>query len=691
MKNLTKNLVALLKGFVFLTDSNSDNSQLAMTAQANIMKYGYMLDQNALATLSKSSREDIILFYNQVSNFLKEQLGGGHNYKPLYKNFPTEVMNLSDSQLFWNQIIHYMSNGAWEPSTVEMERPVAFENIKYNMLTVCDENKFMSIFTELCSLNTSLTVVDKDILEWFFVEYGSKLNEYLPTTIPFKETLCTLATWNLSVPVKSVTDVLRICVFMSGGDIMLPKVPNKFYKPNRWSSYRVENPEREKFRFKKFSRTERRYIMSLFENSNLDIREMKPRRERFLKLAYVLHTGEYQKTFPKTYEAFNTLRNTIVKSWYSEVESSFKISFEKGLSKLSERPGEFARRLDNLIRNNEKDYKLIIDTFAHSTMNVSNKVLFEVYTHFEGRSEKKTNRSIMIKGARKRTTLPDLPAIPTRIIGDIQNTVWNTLRNKFSSLPSLGNIYIDPMLKKIPLPTNMRSLNPSLKPIIRGQRIPFNNPDAKVVRAFLHFNKNNTNCTIDLSSVFVGESNAILDWSHPSIKKQCALHSGDSWVKTGACAEYIDIDIEKSIKNGYKYVLIQLHNYSKTPQLVENNYFGIMYREFPEANKLWLPETIDNCFTVKVENIVNCCIIDLQKREFIMVDEDTESGWLNNASILDFSKVENYTSEPEVSVYTLLELHTSRGTQTMNPDEADTKFMFDDFCTSYEKIAGLML
>jgi len=615
MKNLSRNLVALLKGFVFLNDSDADNRQLAMTLQANIMKYGYMLDQNALNTLSRSSKQDIISFYNEVTNFLKDQLGGGSHYKPLYKNFPTEVMNLSDSELFWNQIIHYMSNGTWEPSTVEMERPVAFENIKYTILRVCDEKTFMGIFTELCSLNTSLTVVDKSIMEWFYVEYSTKLNEHLPTNIPFKETLCTLASWQLSVPVRSVTDVLRIAVYLSGGDIMLPKVPNKLYKPNRWSRYEVENPEREKFRFKKFSRSERRYIMSLFENSNLDVREMKSRRERFLKLAFVLHTGEYEKSFPKTFSVFNTLRNTVVRSWNSEVESSFKVSFDAGLTKLAERPGEFARRLDNLIRKNEKDYKKIISLFAGSTMNVSNKVLFEVYTHFEGRSNAKTGRSIMVKGSRKRTTLPDLPAIPARIIGDIQNTIWDTLRTKFSTLPSLGKVYIVPMLKKIPLPTNMRSLNPSLKPIIRGQRLPFDNPDAKVVRAFVHWTDETGGEDLDLSYLFIGDNKKeTLNFGHPRIGN--SILSGDVRHRRGPCAEYVDVDIQNALSLGYRYILMDCRNYNGRGLNTVKAYFGMMERKFTEASLIWYPETVTGCIELNSPSVTTViAILDLKTRE----------------------------------------------------------------------------
>ena len=50
----------------------------------------------------------------------------------------------------------------------------------------------------------------------------------------------------------TVTDLLRVVVHLSGGDISLPKVPHKLIKMNRWSSYKSENPARNAFKFKKF-------------------------------------------------------------------------------------------------------------------------------------------------------------------------------------------------------------------------------------------------------------------------------------------------------------------------------------------------------------------------------------------------------------------------------------------------------
>jgi hypothetical protein len=180
-----------------------------------------------------------------------------------------------------------------------------------------------------------------------------------PKVIPFKENLCTvLGELFLSGREKeftcklSVTDVLRIAVSMSGGDISLPKVPEKLIKYNSWSSHKVENIQREDFKFKKFTRKERRFLLELLEQTNCDASEAVLKSQRWVRLGEMLHPGEYSTKYPKAYTMFNTIRNEKVSSWYGKVDKSFKESFDSGLKKLSERPGEFVRKLDWLIRTN---------------------------------------------------------------------------------------------------------------------------------------------------------------------------------------------------------------------------------------------------------------------------------------------------------------------------------------------------
>lgn len=690
MKNkLTKNIVALQKGLVVPPNDGMDNRIAVATVQSHLMEWGYMLDQDAFFELSKSDLSFITKFNDEVISYLKEVMGGKRNYQPLYKNFPQEVMSMSDFELYINAILHYWSNGEWEPSTVTYEKPIKFEKIKYNLIKFGTQERFSQIFTDLVSINTSLSPQDLNIVKWF-VESGEKL--VFPDVIPFKENLCTLAGMGIEgLPVKTPTDVLRIVVHLSGGDISLPKVPEKKVRANRWTTLRVENPERNKFKFKKFTRKERKYLLGLLENTNCDPKEMALKDQRWVRLGEILHPMEYKKLYPKAANAFNKIRNEKVKSWYGILEDSFKKGLEEGLKVLSQRPGEFSRRIDWLIRTYPKQVELIMSYFSEAVKGTSNKVLFEVYNHFENRLEDNHNRSIMIKGSRKRTQLPSLPGLKSETVEMIHSKLFETLRDKYSKLEPLGNCWIDEELKKIPLPTNMRSMNFSTRPLLRGQRTPLDNQDAKVIRPFVHWFDKDGSEDLDLSATFVGEkSREVLSFGNLRVGR--SVHSGDVRHRQGPCAEYIDIDIEDALKRGFKYVVIDVRNFNGRSLKSVESTFGIMEREFPESNKTWLPETISGCQNLESESVNTLItIIDLETKEYIMLDVDsngiTASGDIKNT----LKVIEEYSKLPKVSVYDLILLHVEgRGKQVTLDNNVDTYFKLEDFMTSYEETGKLM-
>lgn len=683
----TRNIISLQKGLVCPPNDGMDNRIAVATVQSHLMQWGYMLDEDAFFALSKSDLSFIQKFNDEVIAHLKNVLGGRHNYQPLYKNFPQEVMVMSDFELYMNAIIHYWSNGQWEPSHHTYEKEIKFEKIKYNLIKYGTSERFSQIFTDLVSLNTSLAPQDLEIVKWF-VTSGETL--IFPNTIPFKENLCTLAAMGIEgLPVKTPTDVLRIVVHLSGGDISLPKVPKKGVKLNKWLS--VEN-SRDKFKFKKFSRKERKYILGLLENTNCDPKEMVLKDQRWIRLGEILHPGEYKKQFPKSFDSFNKIRNEKVKSWFSLVNEGFEKGLENGLRVLSQRPGEFARRIDWLVRTYPKDIELTMKYFGEAAKGTSNKVLFEVYTHFENRIEEQTSRSIMIKGSRKRTELPLLSAIPKDIVETIHSKLFETLRDKFSIMESLGNCWIDEELKKIPLPTNMRSMNFSTKPIIRGQRVPLDNPDAKVIRPFVHWMDKHGSEDLDLSVTFLGDKVfEVLSFSNLRVGK--SVHSGDVRHREGPCAEYIDIDIEDAINHGFKYVVIDVRNFNGRSLSSVGTSFGIMEREHPESNKTWLPETISNCQSLESESTNTLiAIIDLETKEYIMLDIDSDGFVTARGDIKNTLKViQQYSELPKVSVYDLILLHVEgRGKQVTLDENVDTHFKYEDFCYSYETTGKLM-
>lgn len=54
----------------------------------------------------------------------------------------------------------------------------------------------------------------------------------------------------------------------------------------------------------------------------------------------------------------------------------------------------------------------------------------------------------------------------------LNTLIADELKRRYSTLPPMGRVYIDEKLRNIPVPLQMRGLNPTLKTLVRGTRVP---------------------------------------------------------------------------------------------------------------------------------------------------------------------------------------------------------------------------
>lgn len=697
---MNKNLIAFRKNIItadLCTTINEDNVDLIHDFQHMLMSHGYMLTEKAYNNLKYASNQSITNLINDINGYFIKNIGNkdSKSLKQLFDTYKDSAEYLKELRLkkfenfftdenIYNIMLNYC-NIIWNKSDEDIDVkdiPQIYETVEFKFIDFSNEIEFKKIFTNLVKIGTALTPVDFKIIEWFALEYGN--NNLMPSSIPFKENLCMLASLGLNVPVSTSTDVLRIATYMSDKttDLILPK---KIIRENSFSKKLIKNPNRIKSQFKKFSRNERRYLLDLLETV-VDVKEMSLKRSRWIKLGEILHPGEYSTKFPKTFKAFHALRNTKVKSWYSDVETEFKQSIKNGLIKLSERPGEFSRRIDSLLRKYVDDTDLILSIFETIGDRISNKVLWELYSHFENRSEN-TERKIVIKGERKATILPTIEKMDDEIISLVQKSILTMITTRFSKLENMGNVYIDEELKKIPIPTNMRTLQDSTRVIIRGTRMPLQR-NKKVLRVYIHWTDG---VDLDISMNLIdNKGNAIVCNFSNLNPHSSIIHSGDVIPKIkGEWAEYIDIDLDK---NPYQYGLVTVRNYSGKSLKDVDSVVGFMERDTLVSSKTWKPDTITNSIRVSSDGSnVNLFIIDFENNEWILIDEDVDGIPIEfKTNILKY--IETLSSEPKLSVYDVLSMHTmARGNQVFEKtDDCDIIFNFNDFSTSYEKISDYM-
>lgn len=711
---LRKNAIVVPKGQASDVELTVEKTRLIATMQAELMNMGYALSKKAWAKIEKAPGDWITSYLEEVIPYLKKMKGAIHQNRAFYVNFPKQVLEMSDLELYLNAIVHYWSNGTWEPEQAVIDRGFKFEKGgKFVVLEPATNEIYQDILIELCSMNTSLTSDDSALIVKLI-----KLDPSLkfPAVIPFKETLCLLAAQGFDVPISTPTDVLRIATYLSGGDISLPGIPTTKIAATKYSwqhntMLATAILARERAKFNKFTRAQRKCILGLLEKSNCDPSEMKRYEGQWLRLGEILHPGEFSKMYPKAFGVFQALRNQNtkkggekVRSYAGRVDLAFKISFNLGIETLTERPGEYARRLDWLLRTHGKGdptdirFGHILNVFIGLADRVSSKVLFELFKHFSHRDDV-TGRTVLLKSSAKMQSLETLEPMTPKVIFEIKKALRETLIAKAKKKgEKLGAVWIDPRLKEVPLPFGMRSSNSGLKSYIRGTRLLFHQT-AKTIRAFVHWFDEDGSQDIDLSGAFYSEN--LVNMGHVSwtcLRNQEAktAHSGDVRHRVGACAEYIDVDIQSALDFGARYVVVSAYNFNGGAlHSVKDCVFGLMEREFPEANKHFVPATITNAIGINNNsNRVIPAILDLKERCMIWADLETSNGALPvievtgkaNSMALDW-----LIGKPSFSVYDLLTVHAeARGKQVVNRAKADVSFVWEDLVSDYTKIGNLM-
>ena len=339
--------------------------------------------------------------------------------------------------------------------------------------------------------------------------------------------------------------------------------------------------------------------------------------------------------------------------------------------------------------------RLILDRFCGISDKVSEKVLYELLGHFIDRKENQWGRQVTIKGSRTPIPLTPLKALQPEIVDEVCETIKTSLKRRFSQFPAMGRCWIDPQLRKIPLPTNMRTVSDALETQVRGTHTPLENPVAKVVRFYVHWKDPKGDIDLDLSATFVGEDRCeVLSWC-TGYCTDFGCHSGDVRHRVGDCAEYVDIVLEEARKR-FRYVIVDVRNYDRRTLGEVKPVFGYMEREKPESSLIWVPKTVKNSF-VLVTPSVNALAIafDLDELDYVVLDLDMKGSPVAARNLNGMKQlVRSFMEPPAVSVYDLLSWHVeARGGEFISDEEketADEQFHFKDFSTSYVKILKWM-
>lgn len=648
----------------------------------NIQSLGYTLSPRLIKALERASETTATRILEEALSTLKA-LKGAHAYRPFYPNFPQQVMEAEECELYFNAMLHYWSfqvvdqtgdpGMIWFPKYDKVKRAKLDEKIQLRVIDLATEAEAEELATQIATSNTSISQTDKDDLR----QLAKRFYLTFPKLVPNKENLAFIGALfidsdvDLAAHFRTATDILRLATALSDGDVSLS----------------------EDSKFRSFKRGERRLLLGLLDKCAVLEEDMLRWEMRWKRLGERLHPGEYAKRFKNAYRAFHALRNEKITTIRTHIEAAIRAgNITKSVKLLTERPGDFARRLDHLLRQADKNEGKrlrianglgVVRSFAKVAHEVSTPVLLQTLNHFEHRDDLRVvfPKGNVAKVMSLETTLPPLPEV---VIKEVVTTIEKTLIARFAKLPKLGKVYVDKKLRECLVPFSQRSASKALRTLVRGSKLDFGH-SKDTVRFFIWWKEPKDDRTdLDLSAVMYNKDWKQVDTiSYWSLRGKGGLgyHSGDITSAPNGASEFIDISIPRAIQMGARYITMSVNAYSSQnfcdlPECTA----GWMLRSEPQSGEIYDPRTVSDKIDLSMEARAGVpLILDLVERKIIWADAAITPGHgLNNVhsnrgTMELLGKALTSVNKP--NLYDLFAFHAeARGKLVVNPDKADVVF-----------------
>ena len=666
-------------------ESEPLEARLLVALQKNIEKLGFVLSPELAERVLTLTTDELRAFHDLLVSCLRVMVGAHVIYKPMYPNFPDQVREASPAELYFNAALHYWGDlvgRRFLPNYSKDPRPGLKDKAPLKSVGLAEPDEASKLFRRLLEARGSLRPEDKEALTWLVYSRANSLSPDLPGEVPFRENAAILATALLrftdlhSEAISYVTtglDVLRTASAFSGGDVSLAT----------------------NTRFSSFPKSLRRWFLARLEaDSNID-ESLWRHPEKFKRLAERLHPGEYRKRFPKTWDAFGRLRSSDKPATFGGWLEGYlsQADVEASLALLLARPGEFARRLDHLLRlAGPHEAETVLTAFAKVAPRLPSPLLLQLRKHFQSRPMRTRLRVVFPKGdlAKVKAIDNELAPLDPALCSRIEKLCRETLMALYAQRPPLGTCWLDERLRNYNVPFALRSASKSLHTVARGSRIPFVQDGeeeaasgAETMRFFIWWRDGKSRTDLDLSALVLdGDFAYQTTLAYYNLKEFGGYHSGDITSAPHGASEFIDIEIPTFLGRGSRYVMMVVNSFTTQPYCdLPECFAGFMHRARPQSGEIYEPRTVVNKFDLTANTTIAIpLILDLHQREVIWTDlslkrnPSTVNNVHGNRSSLSLL-CEAMVSLNKPSLHDLFELHiAARGQAVPQRDQARTLF-----------------
>ena len=713
----------LKRGYTTISEKVS-NSQLSKSEFAtllnNLSYYGYTLNQNiANFILNEADRDDVISWFSNLEESLKEITKEDQNISEhiVYKNFPQEVIDMSEEEYWINQIFIYLDLFNYEDFEKQDRKELEENILSLKVLSRAPENIETIISKDLVNFKSLWSFEQKEEAEILKLQENFKLTDF-----GFKENGIFLYAKDFlegdlkNIVIEDASDVLKLV-------------------------YKVTELKDSEKEFCNFSRPERRFLLNILENSKHLEEDIALNKKSWKKLLTLLHPHEYN--YNRVSKAFFKLCKNKIKGFNSLFNKLIEDKNEEIFDLLKTRAGVFSNSLyqlytvfgneaffefENVIHNVDTKKLLKIKSYFLNFNNKNKGVIFSgknnnlVFCDYQFlknntslEKNKETSKSDILFSelkSKKSVNLADFKDnsdfelnpykeySPKNIFNkehtfkhlkinkekvnkedliEIINIIDEELQNRALNITNDQFIDLDEKLKNVKFKNNLNENIPF------GAGTSFNIPKkANFIRtASFWLITDNDSVWIDNSLNFFDSNFKPLDvccWNRH--KNNYSVFSGDPVVKHDrpAAAQLIDVDIKKAIENNVRYITMSALSFNSLPFTdFKEAFMSVQYCKEPQSGKPYETKRVDYQFDfAKSKNLDKLFVLfDLKERKMTFIDQSLKmsvrSAIYNSDLLSKYLSYELDNIKNSPSLYDLFET-----IKTKDKKDNNVKFLYSD-------------
>lgn len=617
MNNKTQNLqkVALRHAGIYFASNGANNTSNAMNMASgyelvgNLIKLGYTVNEGLLKRILAATKEEHL----QIFTHFKEVMGINKNWTPLFKgNWGEKDIDNS----FYNHFVTFLANifgfeGTELPcghtipdgtfnledfngcpfcgtvfSFEELELKGQGTNLK--VLRLMEDKDMQNVLINLLSSNTALDATQQENLKLLLDVYSYNDQEIAMVetrAIVVKYLVDNKQSEKVSNIFKTPKDVLRYVWFEKTGNSQLVKPKTAIKKASKIGRFSAEGvgvyASGAKNSIKlKYDRPTGRMISNwvldtIVKNGvHKSLEIMHPNREMWVRVFRAIRFNENVSNSKFGTQFLNEFYSGNYKVWEGLVDAAFKANdCQKAIKLLSQRAGSFARKLFAAIL--KFGAREVIHAFKNVLDKVPTRLVFTLAAYaknyFNGRMRVVKPLGGVSKTIGANQKVKDLSSgEKQRIIEMLEDLCIDAIETRYANKPLSGakTIYIDPMLKNMPLSIGDRSDTIQDIPVaLQGARFDLQSDEVYLFMqwgqgAYKGGQKVHWDMDLWATAVAHNKSNHACGYRWTNVEGM--KHSGDVQYiehKDGA-AEYVKINVPVLKKMGYEYVCFSAHYFT---------------------------------------------------------------------------------------------------------------------------------